>query len=694
MGKEIYHALLDPAFQNVYVDIDEMRTRVIPGGGEVVYRYIHGGFPDKNVKFSFCFPEKNQYQGRFFQYLCPFPGPDEEVASLRRSGQEDQICFALIHGAYFVESNMGSQRAFGGASESQLVWKSSAAVAEYGRKLAMEIYETTQRPVGIVYGGSGGGYKSMACIENTDAWEGAVPYVIGSPASLPNTITMHVQGERVLRNAFKTILDNIDAGGCGDPYAGLTEEEAAMLKELTLMGFPPIAWYPEANGHVDPGSLPVLTPGVKMADPQYFEEFWTVPGYEGADPNSGAARDRFVLRTTLRDAGISVENNVDSKLPSEGNGVDDAWKKQLAAAGGAWLEIADAPACENQYVDGTNITFLTGAAAGKTLLLNKLDKTANGSLITLGAAFGVDAASDVLKLVKPGDELLLDNSDYVAIQSYYRHQVPEDSSFHAWDQFRNPDGSPKTPQRPFMGYGFSGTGTVQDGNIHGKVLQVQALADESTCPWCADWYREQVLNSKGSLDDMRTYFFQRCMHGDTTALGNSMVVNYLGGLYQAILDLADWIQHGKQPLDSTVYQCIDNQIEVASDPVHRKGMQADVKLTANGEKCAHVKTGEAFTLRTEITVPENAGLVTGIYYDFSNDWSIPAKPNPELVKGEFVRTDENGIYGAVGELCHSYDKPGTYFIAVKISTQRTGDASDPYTQVLNLDRVRVIVEES
>ena len=29
----------------------------------------------------------------------------------------------------------------------------------------------------------------------------------------------------------------------------------------------------------------------------------------------------------------------------------------------------------------------------------------------------------------------MDNSDYIAIQSYYRHQVPADLSFHAWDQF-------------------------------------------------------------------------------------------------------------------------------------------------------------------------------------------------------------------------------------------------------------------
>ena len=107
----------------------------------------------------------------------------------------------------------------------------------------------------------------MACIENTSAWDGAAPFVIGSPVSLPNTITMHVQGQRVLRNAFPKILDALDAGGSGDPYEKLNQDEADMLRELTKMGFPPLAWYMEAKGVIDPGSLPVLMPGVKKMDP-------------------------------------------------------------------------------------------------------------------------------------------------------------------------------------------------------------------------------------------------------------------------------------------------------------------------------------------------------------------------------------------------------------------------------------------
>ena len=246
MTKEIYHALSDPRYQEPVVDVEEMRTRVLADGTELAYRYVHGSFAGTNVKFSFCFPRRDAYKGRFFQYLSPFPGPDEELASLNKSGADDMIGFSLLNGAYFVESNMGSVVMFGPNGDDTDRWKSSAAVAEYSRKMAREIYGGG-RPVGIVFGGSGGGYKTMACIENTDAWEGAVPFVIGSPASLPNTITMHAQGQRVLRNCFGKIIDNLEPGGSGNMYDGLNEMEAAMLRELTDMGFPPMAWYLEAG---------------------------------------------------------------------------------------------------------------------------------------------------------------------------------------------------------------------------------------------------------------------------------------------------------------------------------------------------------------------------------------------------------------------------------------------------------------
>ena len=79
------------------------------------------------------------------------------------------------------------------------------------------------------------------------------------------------------------------------------------------------------------------------------------------------------------------------------------------------------------------------------------------------------------------------------MQSYYRHQVPADLSFHAWDQFRDENGNPITAQRPPFPVPFTGVGVRQDGDIQGKVINIQALMDESTCPWCADWWRHKII---------------------------------------------------------------------------------------------------------------------------------------------------------------------------------------------------------
>lgn len=413
MGNVIYDPLQDPRFQSPFVDADEWRERPMPDGSALPFRYIHGGFEGTGVKFLFCFPEAERFQGRFYQYLSPFPGPDEKLASLGRLGINDRIGFCLAHGACSVESNMGSTAMFGGQADATLCWKSSAAVAEYARVKAMEIYHC-KRPYGYVYGGSGGGYKTIACVENTRAWDGAAPYVIGLPYSLPNTITMHAQGQRVLRRSFGCIWDALDAGGSGDPYAGLSKDESDMLRELTRMGFPPEAWYLEAEGHIDPGSLPVLLPGVKAMDPGYFTDFWTKPGYMGSAPGSSACRDRLQFTGIVRAVGLPEGPGSQT---AGMNGVDDAWKKQLTDGKNAWIELEEAPQGNDLYLEGVNITVMTGAATGKSLLLGGIIRKpqGKGGYLTIGMCYGMDDLSEVLGALRPGDTVTLDNSDYIAV---------------------------------------------------------------------------------------------------------------------------------------------------------------------------------------------------------------------------------------------------------------------------------------
>ena len=87
-------AIKDTLFKEPYVDIDEWRNK------PVRHRYVHGGFKGTGARFSFYFPPKEKYEGRFFQYITPFP--DNENLSQGASGEEDKIGFSLTHGAYFI----------------------------------------------------------------------------------------------------------------------------------------------------------------------------------------------------------------------------------------------------------------------------------------------------------------------------------------------------------------------------------------------------------------------------------------------------------------------------------------------------------------------------------------------------------------------------------------------------------------
>src|SRR5690606_17938283 len=74
----------DPMFADPYIDLDEWRD--LP----VRHRYVHGGFKGTDTRFSFYFPPKDQYQGRFFQHFTPAPD-NENLAQRVAPGEENKI---------------------------------------------------------------------------------------------------------------------------------------------------------------------------------------------------------------------------------------------------------------------------------------------------------------------------------------------------------------------------------------------------------------------------------------------------------------------------------------------------------------------------------------------------------------------------------------------------------------------------
>lgn len=673
--EKIYDAKEDPQFQKPYIDIEEKRTRLV-NKKEVTFTYVHGGFEDTDVKFSFCFPEKEGYKGRFFQYLSPFPGPQEELASLPTLGEDDKIGFTITHGAYFVESNMGSGSQFGKRKDDTLTWRSCAAAAEYSRTVAQRLY-WEHRVYGYVYGGSGGGFKTMDCIERTNAFDGAVPYVIGSPVALPNCMTVRVHAMRLLRNKFPQVVDALEPGGSGNPYEGLNEEEAAALREATKFGYPPKSWF--WYDIIGDGSLSVLGPQVGATDPGYLEDFWTVPGYLGADPDGSAVRDRLQFETKIKRVYLpkrEAETEIDSR-----NAADDAWKKALGPEWSEkpWIELEEAPQGDDLYLTGTMVTVKSGEAAGMKMLLSVLEE----NRLMIGQGFGCDSIETVFQKLKPGDEVYLDNSDYIAMQTYHRHRVPA-PEFTVWDQFRDENGKPLYPQRTKSLFGNVENG--QSGKIQGKIIVVESLWDESALPWQADWYRKRVAGVNGGDESgiMRLWYMDHCSHGDMMdTFGNSHLVPYVGAVRQALLDVSDWVERGIAPLPTSHYTVEDGQVLIPDTAKEREGIQPNVILTVGGGKCIHVKPGEEVVFQAEIETAPDSGTV------ISAEWSFDEVHFRE--EGD-LRLLENGKKAAAKHT-HVYSKSGTYFAAVRVNVQRNGDREDGYTFIKNLDRVRIVVEE-
>ena len=201
------------------------------------------------------------------------------------TGEEDKIGFSITHGAYFIETNEGGKIDFARpqARDASIgAYRANAASAQYSRVVAAQLYGG-KRPYGYAFGGSGGAYRTVGGIENTEGvWDGVVPYVLGSPMAIPNVFTVRMHAMRVLNDKFPQIIDALEPGGSGDMYAGLNQEEKEALQEVTRMGFPPQSWFGYKTMGIH-GFL-VLYQSIVGIDRTYFEkDFWNTPGYLGAN---------------------------------------------------------------------------------------------------------------------------------------------------------------------------------------------------------------------------------------------------------------------------------------------------------------------------------------------------------------------------------------------------------------------------
>ena len=114
----------------------------------------------------------------------------------------------------------------------------------------------------------------------------------------------------------------------------------------------------------------------------------------------------------------------------------------------------------------------------------------------------------------------------------------------------------------------------------------------------------------------------------------------------------------------------------------RAGIQPVITIKANGAEVAMADPGEEVEIVAGVSVPPGTGQIVWAGWDFSG-------------YGRFVDIEEASEHPAEqGQFSTkvSFDQPGTYFVTLKVMSQRQGDVASPYARVANLARVRIVIQ--
>jgi hypothetical protein len=229
-------------------------------------------------------------------------------------------------------------------------------------------------------------------------------------------------------------------------------------------------------------------------------------------------------------------------------------------------------------------------------------------------------------------------------------------------------------------------GCLPTGKIHGKMILCCSVWDREAYAWQGDWYRKHVEEYLGNAadDNFRLWYTDRATHGGED--DPTEVVMYEQTLYQALLDVSDWVERGIAPSKTTNYKIQDCQVLLKPEGKERGGIQPVPYATVGGKDRAEVKPGEQVSIHVVVDVPKGTGKV--VKADWCFDDSKAFNQPVDL---------SNAIYSNDGERVEfdttvSYDQPGTYFPTVKIYSERHGDAGTTYTRIANLGKVRIVVK--
>ena len=152
-------------------------------------------------------------------------------------------------------------------------------------------------------------------------------------------------------------------------------------------------------------------------------------------------------------------------------------------------------------------------------------------------------------------------------------------------------------------------------------------------------------------------------------------------LEQALRDVAAWVENGVEPPHSDRYEEVDGQVLVPASAAERKGVQPSVVLTVDGRERVEVVAGDTVAFTAVAEAPPGTGTITGAEWDFDGSGDY-----------ELQDTTIDGSSGRVNlTASHTFVEAGTFFPALRVTSQRRGGQGDPHARILNLGRVRVVV---
>ncbi|KAK2766323.1 pkd domain containing protein [Colletotrichum kahawae] len=615
----------DPMYATAVIDKDENMT--LPSR----HRRISGHFRDTDTDFNIYLPPESQWQGRFFSYVYP---------DQNSTATDQRIGFALDSGAYLIQVSGTSG------------YRADAAAAKFSRSILANHYRSVPEHVyGYIYGGSGGSYMTIGAMENTvGIWDGAVPIVVATPVSVPLNHAVRNLASVVLKTQSSHIVDSIRSGDVGRIMSNLSQVEAAVFREAALLGVPMEEWE-NFSGLASSRMLRILLSSVKSIDPSYADDYWSKPGYLGTENStlSDVLHRNFVNFTATIEEVIAISDDDDFVFNITLGGLPDA----IGEFDGPEFTLLDT-SCSSEI----GIVAGTWDPVTKTIMATK------------------DNSAAVLGKLNQDRQIRVDNSWFIAMHTYHRHQIPTRPGFYGFDQFMGPDGVPLYPQRAVqaaaeVAKGACG-GCTHSGNITGKMIIVDNLLDSDAFPWHADWYKSQVQRTLGSSFDgnVRLWYNERADHFFEPVAENlrDFIVDYTGMYEHAMRSLSAWVEDGIQPPASTSYRIQDSQVILSGKADERHGIQPIVELSMNSSVTGNIQRGTEVSFTMRAVAPDGAGKIIIVEWDFLGE-----KTFESIHFGEPNRIVDMTV-------SYAYEKPGTYLCVVKVTAQREGNSSSQFAR--------------